>query len=152
MIDITYSLNLQLPGGPKFTFNDKVSVEAYDLLSVDVPPGTEWMTVHVEPDDLSNMVLTLINRTDKNGKDLYYKVNDGQKVALSGLNVVLGTGAHGLLKAAPQTLKFNTTGDQPAQVTILIGRKASVAASEPAPAQTPQAKTPQAQAPQTETA
>lgn len=145
MTEIIRTLNMQVKEGPRFAFNDTITVEAYDKIDVEVPGGGEWLNVQVQPATLDDMEFLLIVRTDKpveGVKRLIYKVNDDTtEVELTSLHLAMGSGVFGLLKESPNSIRFKNEDENPAKVTILVARRAT-----PEPETEPEEEEPEGEA------
>lgn len=130
---ISWTLNVQVTGGPKISTSRTEMFDAYDKITVDIPagdgttPGTA--TVEVQPGDAGQVQFLLIKSSVYAVPDeakLTYQVNDNtaDAILLDRLHLLVGAGAVGLLGAAPQTLLFSNEFDQTASIEILVGRKA----------------------------
>ena len=124
---INYSFSIQVAEGPKVTDADKIEVEAYDMLEVEVPDsGTDGgqATVDVQPSS-SGVKLLLITATSY--EDLEYSVDSGTtNYDLDAPLLLLGEGAVGLLNAAPTQFLFTNSAAEANTVNILVGRDAVV--------------------------
>ena len=127
MNEIKWTLNLLVTEGPKFPFTEVLNVEAYDKVSVWVP-GQEDVKVSVQPgekDEIELVLITISKKPEVENFHLYYTVNEEpEEVALWSLHMVVGRGANGLLSQSPNTLTLINRNDEPAEVTVLIARKA----------------------------
>jgi hypothetical protein len=122
MPKISWSLNLQVQGGPKIAASDNVDVEAYDTIEAVIPDDGTEVEVGVQPGGASQVLLLLIS-SSKYGKDLTYTVTGGvEKVPLDAQQLFLGAGALGLLRNAPNKLVFTNNLSDPATIRILVGR------------------------------
>ncbi|MEZ4734083.1 MAG: hypothetical protein R3E79_43880 [Caldilineaceae bacterium] len=123
---ITYSLTVQVTGGPKLVASNTLSVEAYDKTQVTVTAGATDQTVNIQPGGagLAQFVAITASQYD-NG--LTYKVNDAgaTAIALNGPHTFIGAGAVGLLNAAPTALLFGNSTAGDITVDILVGRDAT---------------------------
>lgn len=128
---INWTLDVQIVGGPSASATSSLSVDAYDRIDVVIPggnsgtPGTA--TVDVHPGAAAKVKFLLIS-SDRYGEELTYDVPGGAtNVKLDSQQVLIGEGAVGLLRAAPNTLEFsNEMGEgNDALVTILVGRDAT---------------------------
>jgi hypothetical protein len=123
---ISYSFTIQVAGGPKVTDVDKIEVEAYDMLEVDVPDtGTSGgvATVNVQPSD-SGVKLLLV--TADSYEQLTYKVDSGSAQTLDGPLLLIGEGAVKLLGSTQKQFEFTNADTAANTVNILVGRDAIV--------------------------
>jgi hypothetical protein len=124
---ITWSLNVQVAGGPKIVASKTVEVDAYDMIQVSVEAGANGVKVDVQPGD--GVQLLLIS-SDQYGADLTYSVNAAEsdatkRIKLDALQLLLGVGAVGLLKDPPKSLFFYNAMGKAASIQILVGRDAT---------------------------
>lgn len=136
MNEITWKLSLQVKDGPKFDFNDVMSVHAYDKLDFEIAAG-KTVQVAVQPGELADIQALLIVRTDgktdsTHADTVRYALSGSQEwIRLDYLHVILGYQVLNLLKQVPDTLQFHNPFDKPASITIMIGRRASRDAQAP---------------------
>jgi hypothetical protein len=121
---ISWSLNVQVPGGPKLASSQNLDVDAYDKIVAVIPHGGTDHTVDVQPGDATHVKFLLIS-SDRY-TDLSYKPKDGTEgtsVKLDAQQLFLGAGSVGLLDKAPKQLVFkNADPTHDATVQILVGR------------------------------
>lgn len=122
MTTIKYAVDVQVTGGPRLNFNDKIEVDAYDRLDVVVPKGGAEKTVEVQPGAAGAVRLLVIRSSDASA-DVSFK-NGAGFVGLEN-PVLLAGGAVGMLDAAPQEMKFKNETDADVTVTIIVGRDAT---------------------------
>lgn len=133
-VKINWALNVQVDGGPAIAASDAVEVDAYDIIDVKVPKQTPGppvtpgkTTVTVAPGTAADVLFLLIQSDTYKPTALSYKIDGGSKdVKLDSQQTLIGSGATGLLEAAPAKLVFTNTGQDDANVRILVGRKAAV--------------------------
>lgn len=123
---ITYSISIQVAGGPKLAAANPLDVEAYDKTRVTLVDGDSDKAVNIQPGGagLARFLAITATRYDD---ALSYKVNDAGALAvvLNGPHLFIGAGGVGLLGGAPATLFFaNATGAE-VTVDILVGRDAT---------------------------
>jgi hypothetical protein len=132
-VKINWSCNVQVINGPKLSGADTIEVDAYDNIEVTVPkkpagPGTDpgKATVEVQPGAQSKVMFLLIQAGTYQGGPLGYKVDVSTKlVKLDAQQLMIGSGAVGMLDGAPTKLNFENTSAADIPVRILIGRKAT---------------------------
>jgi hypothetical protein len=129
MSEIIVSTNVVVPGGPKFASNEKIEVQAYDLINVPVPKNTDG-TSPVEallPASVGAVQLFVI-KSDWHSDDLKYSLESGgTDFALDRPLILAGTGAVGFFvnsTGAPSSLFFTNASGNDAKIQILIGRPA----------------------------
>jgi hypothetical protein len=127
---IHWTLNVQVVGGPKISRSRTETVDAYDKITVDVPPQADGnpgrATVEVQPGGVGQVRFLLIESSVYDAEDLTYGVSvDATPIALDTLQVLIGAGVVGLLGAAPQTMTFSNKLTQVAAIQILVGRDAT---------------------------
>ncbi len=130
--NISWSLNVQVSGGPKISVSQAISVEAYDSIKVTVlgttpGPADSDKEVEVQPGGVGQVSFLTVtsNRYDSG---LTYKVNSNANpsIVLDKPHILAGQGAVGLLDAAaPTSLFFSSTIAENAEIHILVGRKAT---------------------------
>jgi len=118
---ISWTLNVQVEGGPSVSASQSITVDAYDKIQVTV--GTQdTKTVEVQPGEADRVRFLLIS-SDQFGDDLTYKVDaGGSDIKVDAQQLLIGDGAVGLLDAAPKTLTFTNNLAQDANIEILVGR------------------------------
>ena len=125
---LTWSLTVQIPGGPKLSSSQNLAVDAYDKVDVVIPHGGADHTVDIQPSG-ANQLLFLLISADRYADTLTYKPQDetgpgAAAVKLNAQQLLVGTGAVGLLQKPPKQLIFNNAdGAHDANVQILAGRK-----------------------------
>lgn len=131
-VKINWSCNVQVINGPKLSGSDTVEVDAYDNIEVTVPkkpaqgndPGKA--SVEVQPGAQNKVTFLLIQAGTYQGGPVGYKIEGSNKlVKLDAQQLMIGSGAVGLLDGAPTKLNFENTGAADVPVRILIGRKAT---------------------------
>jgi hypothetical protein len=128
-MNINWSLNVQVTGGPTFGAAQTFEVEAYDPILVTIAAGAADVAVDVQPSD-SDQVSLLLVRADPSpaeGETLTYSVDGGAAdVALDAPQLLVGDGMVGLLGAAPKRLTFTSTMAADTEVLIFVARSAIV--------------------------
>ncbi len=130
MANISWSLSIQVAGGPTITAKEgPVLAEATDRIEVLIADGDVDKTVELQPGPASSIDLLLIKSNQYgNGTDITFKVSDGSTdssaVVLAGPQFYSG-GAIMLLGLDPQSLKFSNASTEPAQIEIFIVRDAT---------------------------
>jgi hypothetical protein len=147
MVNIAFSLNVQVDGGPQILVSEKKSVEAYDKIEVTIDPGADGLVVEIQPGAGNQVSFLLIksNLYSENDPDpnktqnrLTYVVSNGSqdspnKIELDKPHLFLGKGAVSVFGLAPKILKFNSTykespsNPNKATIEILVGRDATPA-------------------------
>lgn len=118
---ISWTLNVQVIGGPKVSASDTLSVEAYDKIEAVVPAGSS-ATVNVQPADGAEFLLVTASRYE----NLTYEVDgSGNTVTLNAPHVLIGSGAVRLLGNTQSQFEFNNGGGEDVSVSILVGRDAT---------------------------
>ncbi len=126
---ITWSLSVQVAGGPRIMDSKTVEVDAYDKIEVVIPDGSDAREIQIQPGDAGQVQFLLIS-SDQCGADLSYSVNAAEanpdnRIKLDALHLLLGVGAIGLLQASPQKLFFYNALGKAASGQILVGRDAT---------------------------
>jgi hypothetical protein len=129
-VKINWSCNVQVINGPKLSGADTIEVDAYDNIEVTVPkkvgPNNGTAIVEVQPGAQSKVMFLLIQAGTYQGGPVSYKVDVSNKpVKLDAQQLMIGSGAVGLLDGAPTKLNFENSGAADVPVRILIGRKAT---------------------------
>jgi len=136
---ITYSLNIQVTGGPRITASRTIDLEAYDKVTLTVPqkaaPTDPDVELSLQPGGvgLAKFLIIIASSYDKK---LTYKINqsDAPEITLDGPQLFTAEGAVGLLynpplsdasPAPPTTLYFSNTTAAEVSVQILVGRDAT---------------------------
>jgi len=125
---ITWSLSVQVNGGPKLSDSQALTVDAYDKIAVSIDDGAADQEVQVQPGS-SGQVQFLMIQADSYSDQVTYKVNSASAtdtVALDSLQLYMGDGAIGRLDPAPETLFFSNSSGATVSLGILVGRKATV--------------------------
>jgi hypothetical protein len=126
--EISWKVDVKVIDGPKVTAYDKLGVEAYGMIEVEVPDkDTDGgkVTVDVQPSD-SGVKFLMITTASGDYKDLTYKVDGGSAQTLDAPLLLIGEGAVKLLGATQEQFEFTNAATSPVTVNILVGRKAVV--------------------------
>jgi hypothetical protein len=126
---ISYSVTVQVAGGPSIPVAGVLEVDAYEKIAVTVPAkqgnanGTADVTV--SPGNLAHTLLLLITASVADGS-LHFKTSaqGAADMPITGPVTLIGGTACSLLGADPDKLTFTNTAAADAAVTILVGRKA----------------------------
>lgn len=136
MTTVNLALSIQVVGGPQLAVSKAKSIEAYDKTDVVIDPGgaaAPEKTVDIQPSSAAQVSLIVI-KSNLYGPEITYKASDGTTdsaaITLDEPQIMLGSGAVGLLGVAPKILKFKNThpaGDagKKATIEILVGRDAT---------------------------
>lgn len=117
---ISWTLNVQVVGGPKISAFDTLVVDAYDKIEAVIHANGSAM-VNVQPGDDAQFLLI----TASSYENLTYQVDaSGTGINLDGAHVLIGAGAVSLLGATQNQFEFTNTGGQDVTVSILVGRNA----------------------------
>jgi hypothetical protein len=123
---LTWTLNVQVVGGPKISVYDTLMVEAYDKIEAVIPAATDSTagsaTVNVQPG--SGVQFLLI--TASSYENLTYKVDGNVTATLDGTHVFIGAGAVRLLGTTQKQFVFENASDKDITVSILVGRDANL--------------------------
>jgi hypothetical protein len=124
--ELKATLRVEVPGAGTVAATQKVEVEAYDRIAVALPGKTNGATpvqVDVQPGGAGQVKLLLI--TANAYEDVTYEVDgSGTSVTLDAPQLLVGTGAVGLLLGPVNTIEFTNDGTQEVKVEILVGRDA----------------------------
>lgn len=129
MPSISLTGSVSVAGGPRFNLNRKITVDAYDHISVVVPAGSTDLEVQIQP-ATADLVSLLVITAASYDPALTYKVNDAAStavIALDEVQIFPGIGALSLFgDEPPRSLFFtNATSGNSAldiAVEILVGR------------------------------
>ncbi len=123
---INWTLNIQVVGGPKVADADKLEIQAYDMLEVEIPDKDTSggvATVDVQPGD-TGVKFLLVTAGDY--ANLTFKVDGGAANNLDAPLLLMGEGAVKLLGATQKQFEFTNAGTEAVTVNILVGRDAVV--------------------------
>jgi hypothetical protein len=124
---INCMVNAQVVGGPRISESRIIEIEAYDMIVVTVDDTATDKEVQVQPGTSGAQFLLI--RSDQYGEKLTYKVKDDTgetgSIKLDALQLLMGSGAVGLLGKAPIKLLFSNTSGKAASIQILVGRDAT---------------------------
>jgi hypothetical protein len=123
---ISWTLNVQIPGGPKLASSQVVEVDAYDKIEVVVAHDGTDHVVDVQPGAADHVKFLSISADHY--ELLSYKPKDesgaaATAVTLDAQQLFVGAGAVQLLGKAPKQLVFKNGASQDATVQILVGRR-----------------------------
>lgn len=136
MTTVNLAVSIQVVGGPQLAVSTTKSVEAYDKTGVVIDPGGAAAVekeVYIQPGDAAQVSLIVIT-SSLYGPEITYVASDGtddsDPIVLDEPQIMLGSGAVGLLGVAPKILKFKNehpAGDasKKAAIEILVGRDAT---------------------------
>ncbi len=136
MTTVNLAVSIQVVGGPQVAISKTKTIEAYDRTEVVIEPGGAGATekrVDIQPSSAAQVSLIVI-KSDLYGPEITFKASDGTTdsaaIVLDEPQIMLGSGAVGLLGVAPKILKFKNThptGDasKKATIDILVGRDAT---------------------------
>ncbi len=125
MTRISWTIDIEVDGGPGHAIAQAVEVEAYDKVTVNITDGGPETTVElgVATGDVQFLLITASDY----GAALTYKLNDtgNPAHALDGPVQLAGAGAIGLLGFAPTALLVeNALGSGDVTLEVLVGRMA----------------------------
>jgi hypothetical protein len=136
---IDRTLNVNIPGGPNISASNRMDIEAYDMIEVEIPGEATDKKVQIIPGDNSEIRFLLIKTdtwSDSAGTTLKYKVNDGTDTSPAidldaPVHLFVGPGNVRVLGYSPNNLLFtNQLKDEknefiPVSVQVLVGRDAT---------------------------
>lgn len=129
MPEVSCELKVQVAGGPQISASQTLMVEAYDSIQVTVKAGTTGKEVDVQPGIAKGQVKLLLIRSNQyDPAKLLYKLGTApgaKEVILDAPQLLIGSGAIGLLDPAPQKLFFSNTLNEDVSIHILVGRDAT---------------------------
>jgi hypothetical protein len=124
---ISWTLNVQVVGGPRIPDSQTIEVDAYDMLEVSIEDTAADKEVQLQAG--ASGVKFLPIKSDVYGDKLTYKVHHGAgatgPIKLDALQLLIGSGAVGLLGKAPVKVLFSNTQGKAASAQILVGRDAT---------------------------
>ena len=138
MVNISYVFNVSVESGPSDTFNNKLTIDAYNKISVTVPPSTvaaPTTPVSLQPVS-SDKVKFLCIKSDFHSQSKEKKVtckaavythyytshSSCQKSNLISTKLLIGSSLIKLLGDV-KSLTFMNTFDKDAHIEILVGRE-----------------------------
>jgi hypothetical protein len=130
---ISFSVTIQVAGGPSLPIAGTLEVEAYEKFDIAVPPsvaGTNGSAkISVAPVDISKVQLLVIISDINDGTIKFQHSSSSTSppqgvIDLKGPVTLIGTSAVSLLNEIAD-LTFTNSGSQAARVTLLVGRDAS---------------------------
>jgi hypothetical protein len=130
---ISFSVTIQVAGGPSLPIAGTLEVEAYEKFDIAVPPsvaGTNGSAkISVAPVDISKVQLLVIISDINDGTIKFQHSSSSTSssqgvIDLQGPVTLIGTSAVSLLNEIAD-LTFTNSGSQAARVTLLVGRDAS---------------------------
>lgn len=122
MTAIKFTVDIQVTAGPQVKFNDKVEVDAYDSIDVNLNGG-ETKTVSVQPSNADKVKLLFIRSSVASDKVSFENKDAQDQVTLANPVLLIGD-AVALLANAPKDLKFKNGLTDPVTIQILAGRTA----------------------------
>lgn len=125
MTNIALKLEASVAGGPSQSVSQSISVEAYDVVRVELIDSAPETTVEIGTG--TGDLLFLLVTSSSYGSALSYKINatGNPSHALDAPLQLTGSGAVGLLGFPPTSLLFTNTLGTNATVEILVGRDAT---------------------------
>ena len=124
-IKVAWNMGVEIKGGPRNSLSDDITVDAYDMIEVEIDKDAVDQEVQIHPAGAEQVLLLMIS-SDRYGELLKYKVaGTSTEFELDAPHLLIGKGAVAMLGAAPETLVFKNGLDAPAEIQILVGRKAT---------------------------
>ena len=126
-IEIAWTMGVQVKGGPRIALSDAISVDAYDMIEVEIATDDVAREVQIQPASAAQVQLLMV-RSDRYGEALTYKLGsaeDSPEFKLDAPHLLIGKGAVAMLGATPEALFFTNGLDETASIQILVGRKAT---------------------------
>jgi len=126
---VNYNFSISISSGPSDHFENKISVGAYDKVSVTVPANTTTTTVHLQPDNVDKIKFLYIKSDvysqDATTKTLTYKTTAaGTAIRLDNAQILIGSSLIALLEDVKEFIIENKC-DKDANIDILVGREVS---------------------------
>ena len=132
---ISWTLVVQINGGPKLSASKTLSLTGYGKFDFVVPAATAQNTPGTATVDLLSTTASgpdfILITSSVYSDDLTYRVNvqANPEIELDEAHLFMGEGAIGLLDAVPETLIFSNSiwennQGQAASVRIIVGREA----------------------------
>ena len=130
MEKMSYSVMVQMVGGPSLPIFGFMELDAYEKITVTVPKKTDGTNgsadVVVSPGDLDDTKALIITSSIEDGKVSFKTSKAGaQPNYISGPITLIGSTACKLLGTKPDKLSFTNAGDNDADITIFVGRSAT---------------------------
>lgn len=123
-VSINCTLKADVVAGSSALATHQLTLQAYDLLTVDVTAGNS-ATVEVQPGAAGQVQLLFITSDVYDDTDLFYEVDgSGTSVVLDAPLLLLGTGGASLLGAIQEIAFTNNTAED-AAIQVLVGRNAT---------------------------
>ncbi len=128
-MNVKWSFDVMINGGPKKTLAGELLVDAVDSLSITVDKNTTTdKSVEVQPGDIADVKLLYIKSSLHDG--VSYKLSDGttdsDSVDLDTDHILNSSEIVELLGVNPKYIKFqNTNTDSNADIEILVARMAA---------------------------
>ncbi len=126
-VNIISGIDVSVAGGPKLKIGQAIPVEAYDYVDIAVVDGAADQVVEIQPSTGSGQVQFLLVSASQYAPALSYKVNAAANPPndLDRPLLLAGSGAIGLLGAAPESLVFSNATGADINVQIIVGRDAT---------------------------
>jgi hypothetical protein len=126
---VAWNLGLYIEKGPSIKLADSFKTDAYDKVSVPIPNDDTEVEVAVQPSGVGKIDFLCIisdQYSQDSTKKLAYKSGETgtTEIILDRAQVLIGASLIELLDDVPTKLTFKNSTDNPANVSILVGRKA----------------------------
>jgi len=93
MPDISWSMVIQVPGGPKLSLSKTFGVDAYDEVGADIPSDMDAHTLEVQPSSSGQVKFMAISSTHYSDSITYSVGSSTTSIKLDAPQVFLGEGA-----------------------------------------------------------
>lgn len=130
MAKVTYTVGVQVSGGPQLNIPRTVEVEAFDKIEIVVPPGTD-KTVDLQPSAAAKIALLVIKSEPQDEKVTFIVkgATDSPELTLKEPHVFVNDAVTLLTVAEPKSIKIANkfaAGDasKKAAIEILVARRA----------------------------
>ncbi len=131
---ITWTMGVQVTGGPSFALSGSTNVDAYEVINVSLPPkaalpaGVTETKITVQPAGSTLSFLMMQAGSYDPANKLTYTVDAvTDKHSVDAPQLLVGSGAADLLDKALQTLSFTHDSTNPILLTLVVGRDATPA-------------------------
>ena len=125
MENVNWAVHVDVPSGPKLTAANTIAVEAYDKVNLTLDANATKVKVDIQPGAAGQVKLLMITASAYDTKITYSTDAGTTKVALDAPQVLIGSGAVGLLKPDPKTWQWDNGTADPVAIQIFVVRDAT---------------------------
>ena len=129
VVKVAWSFYVTIENGPSMNLADSINTEAYDKISVKIDSNDADKKVAIQPGEADKIDFLCIKsdyygpNPPEAGKIITYKCDAGSPITLDQAHVLIGTSLVKLLQNL-KTLSFTNKTENPANIEVLIGRRA----------------------------